>query len=155
MNRPFLWVATRVWLTEILITAVNYFVLMHLLYAPRWGALRSHQIGMVTRIVYIVILAYLLQRYGPEHRLRDLLHVGVLWLVLALLFEWGGSLLVQRRPVSDILVGWHVSKGYLWPFVLLTYLSANLIVGLVLHPHHDDDRRHSSAGKTTYHKTVS
>jgi hypothetical protein len=34
-------------------------------------------------------------------------------------FEWGGSLLL-RRPVDEILVGWHVTEGYMWPYVLLT-----------------------------------
>jgi hypothetical protein len=134
MNGPFLRVATRVWLTEILISGFNYFVLMRLVYEPRWGELRAHQVGMATRIGYLFVLAFLLQRYGPPHRGRDRVDAGILWLVLALLFEWVGSVLLLRRPVHDILVGWHVTRGYLWPFVLLAYLTANPLVGLVLHP---------------------
>ena len=133
MNRPFLTVAVRVWLTEILVSGFNYFVLMGLIYEPLWGELVAHQIGMSTRIVYILIFAYLLQRYGPEHSQRDLLQVGLLWLLLTLLFEWGGSLLIGR-PVSEIVIGWQVWKGYLWPFVLVAYASANVFVGLLLHP---------------------
>jgi hypothetical protein len=132
LNRPFLWVAFRVWLTEILISGFNFFVLMKLVYEPAFGELTAHEIGMTTRIVYIFVLAYLLQRYNPRHTPRDLVHVGVLWLALALIFEWGGSLLILRRPVSDILVGWQVWKGYMWPFVLLTYLFSNSLVGLML-----------------------
>jgi hypothetical protein len=108
MNRPFLLVAVRVWLTEILVSGVNYFVLMKHVYEPAWGELTAHQLGMGTRIVYICGFAYLLQRYNPRHNARDLVHAGVVWLTLALLFEWGGSLLLLRRPVSDILVGWQV-----------------------------------------------
>lgn len=134
VNRPFLVVATRVWLTEILVTSVNYFVLMRHVYEPLWGELTAHQIGMLTRIAYIFGFAYLLQRYNPNHDRRDLVQAGLLWLVLALLFEWGGSLLLLRRPVHDILIGWHVWRGYLWPFVLLAYLTANIIVGETLHP---------------------
>jgi hypothetical protein len=88
---------------------------------------------MSTRIVCILIFAYLLQRYGPEHSQRDLLQVGLLWLLLTLLFEWGGSLLIGR-PVSEIVIGWQVWKGYFWPFVLVAYASANVLVGLLLHP---------------------
>lgn len=149
MNRRFLAVAVRVWLTEILISGFNYFVLMQLVYEPRLGALAAHQIGMSTRIVYIFALAFLLQRYNPAHNTRDLLHVGVLWLLLALLFEWGGSLLLLRRPVSDILVGWQIWKGYLWPFVLLAYLSANLLVGLVMHPGRSRARTGRDGGSNT------
>jgi hypothetical protein len=134
LNRPFLFVATRVWLTEILVSGVNYYLLMKLIYEPLVGELTAHEIGMTTRIVYIFGFAYLLQRFNPDHSPRDLVHVGVLWLALTLAFEWGGSLLIQRRPVDEILQGWHVWEGYMWPFVLAAYFSANVIVGWALHP---------------------
>jgi hypothetical protein len=133
MNAPLLTAAVRVWLIEILISGFNFFVLMHLVYKPLWGELVAHQIGMSTRIVYIFILAYLLLRYAKGYRTVDLVHVGVLWLGLTLVFEWGGSLAI-RRPVREILAGWNVSAGYMWPYVLLAYLLSNLIVGVVLHP---------------------
>jgi hypothetical protein len=39
-----------------------------------------------------------------------------------------------RRPVREILVGCHVRRGHMWPYVLLTYLLSQLIVGTTLHP---------------------
>jgi hypothetical protein len=159
MNTQLLWVAVRVWLTEILIAGVNYFVLMGLIYEPRWGELVAHQIGMTTRIVCIFVLAYLLLRYAAYYTTGDLVRVGVLWLGLTLVFEWGGSLLL-RRPVHEILVGWHVTQGYMWPYVLLAYLGAPLVVGLLFHPrrpatHRPDGRifppateRRSAGGST-------
>jgi len=133
VNRPLLVVATRVWLTEILISGFNYFVLMKLVYEPAWGELTGHQIGMSTRIVYIFILAYLLLRYAKGYETRDLVHIGILWLSLTLVFEWGGSFAIGR-PVDEILVGWNIFKGYMWPYVLLAYFFSNLIVGVTLHP---------------------
>lgn len=106
---------------------------MNLVYEPRWGVLVAHQIGMSTRIVYIFILAYLLIRYVGRYETKDLIHVGILWLGLTLLFEWVGSLAIGR-PVEEILTGWNIFAGYMWPYVLLTYLMSNLIVGRVLHP---------------------
>jgi hypothetical protein len=134
MNRPFLVVAARVWLTEILVSGVNYFLLMKLVYEPLVGELTAHEIGMTTRIVYIFGFAYLLQRFNPDHSPTDLVHAGVLWLALTLVFEWAGSLLIQRRPVDEILQGWHVWEGYMWPYVLAAYLSANVVVGWLFHP---------------------
>jgi len=134
VNRPFLLVATRVWLTEILISGVNFFVLMGLVYEPLWGELRAHQIGMSTRIVYIIALAYLLLRYNASYTTRDLAHGGLLWLGLTLAFEWGGSIVIQHRPVHEILEGWHVENGYMWPYVLVAYALAIPVVGLALHP---------------------
>ncbi len=38
------------------------------------------------------------------------------------------------RPVEEILVGWNVFEGYMWPYVLLTYLLSPIVVGTVLRP---------------------
>jgi hypothetical protein len=106
---------------------------MNLVYEPRWGALTAHQIGMSTRIVYIFVLAYLLLRYVKEYNTKDLVLVGFVWLGLEEIFEWGGSFIL-RRSVKEILIGWNIFAGYMWPYVMLAYLFSNLIVGVTLHP---------------------
>lgn len=132
MNTPLLKTTISVWLIEILVSGFNFFVLMNLVYEPMWGVLAAHQIGMSTRIVYIFVFAYFLLRFVKEYDTGDLVHVGILWLVLTLLFEWVGSFAIGR-PVEEILIGWNIFAGYMWPFVLLTYLFSNLIVGSILH----------------------
>ena len=141
LNTLLLKTAFRVWLMEILISGFNYFVLMNLVYEPGWGELAAHQIGMSTRIVYIFILAYFLLRVVKQYRTRDLLHTGIMWLGLTLIFEWGGSLIL-RRPVEEILIGWNITRGYMWPYVLTAYFSANLIIGTILHPGKEKSRRY-------------
>lgn len=133
MNTYLFKIGIRVWLVETLISGFNYFVLMNLVYEPRWGTLVAHQIGMSTRIVYIFVLTYFLLRYVKKYNTRDLILIGLIWLGLEEIFEWGGSLLI-RRSVDEILIGWNIFDGYIWPYVMLTYLSANLIVGSILHP---------------------
>ncbi len=123
----------RVWLVELPLEAFNAFVLMDRVYAPRVGSLHAHQIAMSTRIVVILVLAYVITRFARDHRAVTLLAAGAYWMGLWLVFEWGGSLLIGR-PVEEILVGWHVEQGYMWPYVLLTYLLAPLVVGLTLRP---------------------
>ena len=88
---------------------------------------------MSTRMVYILVFAYLLLRYVKEYENIDLIHVGVLWLGLELLFEWGGSFLMGWN-VEEILIGLNIFAGYMWPYVLMTYLLSNLIVGILLRP---------------------
>jgi hypothetical protein len=133
VNTVLLKTAIRVWLMEILVSGFNFFVLMSLVYEPRWGVLVSHQIGMSSRIVYISIFAYLLLRYVKKYGTMDLVHVGFLWLGLTLLFEWRGSLAIGG-PIDEILIGWNIFAGYMWPYVLLTYLMSPLIVGTILYP---------------------
>ena len=118
---------------ETLVSGFNFFVLMNLVYEPRWGALVAAQIGMGTRIVYILIFAFLLLNYVTTYTSKDLIYVGAMWLGLELLFEWGGSFAIGR-PVSEILVGWNISAGYIWPFVLLTYFLSPLVVRVIFQP---------------------
>ena len=133
MNTYLLMVTFRVWFVELAVSAMNYFFLMRRVYEPRLGELRAHQIGMATRIAYIFVFAYLILHFVPSYTNRDLVLAGVFWTALILLFEWGGSLSI-RRPAHEVLVGWHVNRGYMWPFVLVTYLLALLLVGAILHP---------------------
>ena len=123
----------RAWLIEVPVAAVNAFVLMDRVYAPAFGTLAAHQIAMATRIAWISLFAYGIAAFTRVYTPRTLLASGAWWMALWLAFEWGGSLLIGR-PVPEILVGWHVENGYLWPYVLLTYLLAPLVVGTVLHP---------------------
>lgn len=133
MNTVLLKTAVRAWLMEILVSGFNFFILMNLVYEPRWGTMLAHQIGMSTRVVYISIFAYLLQRYVKKYETKDLVQVGILWLGLTLAFEWLGSFAIGRS-VEEILVGWNIFAGYMWPYVLLAYLLSNFFVGKILHP---------------------
>ena len=118
---------------ETVVSGFNFFVLMNFVYDPKWGPVISDQIGMSTRAGYIFIFAFLLLRYVKNYSTKDLVHVGLMWLGLELLFEWGGSFVIGR-PVSEILIGWNLFAGYIWPLVLVAYAFSNLIVGVVIHP---------------------
>jgi hypothetical protein len=131
MNSYLLMITFRVWCCEIAVSGVNYFVLMNRIYVPRVGELRAHRIGMTTRIVYIFPFAYALVRFAHVHGVPAFLLAGMYWLLMVLAFEWVGSFLI-RRPVHEILEGWHVENGYMWPYVLAAYFFSPLIVGLLL-----------------------
>ncbi len=123
----------RVWVIELAVSALNYFILMKKVYEPRYGNLRAHQIGMSTRIAYIFVLAYFILFFAKRYTTLDTFYAGVFWLLLILAFEWIGSF-IQRRPVREILEGWHINKGFMWPYVLAAYLLSPLIVGLLFRP---------------------
>jgi hypothetical protein len=126
-----LMITFRVWFFEIAVSGVNYFVLMNRVYEPRVGKLRAHRIGMTTRIIYIFAFAYLLVYWADVRAVPDLLLAGTYWLLMVLAFEWVGSFLL-RRPVREILEGWHIEKGFMWPYVLAAYFFSPLIVGLAV-----------------------
>jgi len=43
-----------------------------------------------------------------------------------------GRELPAPPSVQEILEGWHVENGYMWPYVLAAYLLSPLLVGLLL-----------------------
>ena len=132
MNTYLLMITFRVWFFEIAVSGFNYFVLMNRVYEPRVGELRAHRIGMTTRIVYIFVpFAYALVRFADIESVPDMLLAGTFWLLMVLAFEWIGSFLL-RRPVHEILEGWHIERGYMWPYVLAAYFFSPLIVGLAV-----------------------
>ena len=132
-NFPLMRRAMWFWFLDVALSFFNFSVLMNLVYEPRWGGLVAHQIGLSTRIVYVFLLAFLIVRGIKEYSKRDLFILGIFWMVSWLVIEWPGSLLMGR-PVSDIVVGWNIAKGYMWPYVLVVYLTASLIIGSLL-PH--------------------
>jgi len=118
------------WVIDLIASFVNFSVLTYA-YEPIWGGPISNQVGMSTRIVYIFVIAFFMVRSLNSYNKIDLLQIGVMWMSLWLVFEWGGSLLTGRT-VAEILVGWNVFAGYMWPFVLLAYLISSLIVGTIM-----------------------
>jgi hypothetical protein len=61
---------------------------------------------------YIFPFAYLLVEWADIDSVPDFLLAGTYWLLMVVAFEWIGSLIV-RRPVHEILEGWHVERGYM------------------------------------------
>ena len=88
-----------VWVIEIAVSGFNYFYLMNRVYQPKYGELIAHQIGMSVRIVYILGFAAALIHFAKIDTFANFLLAGLLWMSLALAFEWIGSLLM-RRPIS-------------------------------------------------------
>lgn len=124
----------RVWTFEIVLSGINFFVLMNRIYEPKYGKLKAHQIGMVTRILYIPFFAYALIYFANLSTISEFLLAGLYWLLMILAFEWIGSIVFQRRPIKEILEGWHIEEGFMWPYVLLTYFLSPLIIGILLAP---------------------
>ena len=100
-----LMITFRVWLIGIPIAALNAFVFMDRVYAPRVGAVRAHQLAMATRIVWIVILGFVIVQYAGEQRTLVWVFSGLFWMALWLVFEWAGSLLIRRRCMRSSSAG--------------------------------------------------
>jgi len=97
--------ATAVWALIALVESIHG-TLRVLLFVSRVGELRSRQIGFVTGSLLILAIAALTVRWLGARSRRDLVLVGLLWLILMLPFE--------------LLVG-RFAAGYSWDRIAADY----------------------------------
>lgn len=88
------------------------------LYAPRLGSLRAHQASTVSAAALFATYFAWLQRRRPLPDDRSAAEVGLLWLVLTVLFEFGFGRAVAREEWSELLADYDVRAGRIWPLFL-------------------------------------
>jgi hypothetical protein len=54
--------------------------------------------------------------------------LGIIWLVLVLIFEFIGSLVIQKKSLDELFEGWKIWRGNIWTLVLLSHLSVPYIL---------------------------
>lgn len=82
------------------------------------------------QLIHLFAFAYQLDIQLDLHSVGQYLLIGLIWLLFILDFEWGGSFLMHH-PVKEILIGWHIENGYMWPYVLIIYFLSPTITGLI------------------------
>jgi hypothetical protein len=108
---------------------------------PRLGESLARQVATLSGTVIVFALTLPFVRRLPHPASGDLLKVGLLWIVLTLLFEFGMGL-VSGASWETILADYDVSRGRLWPLVLLVILVGPCLWGALL-----KGRRGASGGR--------
>jgi hypothetical protein len=98
---------------------------------PRLGEGLARQLATVSGIGIVVALTLPFVRRLADTSSPDLLKVGLLWLGLTLLFEFGMGL-VSGASWEAMLADYDVRRGRLWPLVLLAVLVAPWLWGALL-----------------------
>lgn len=79
----------------------------------------------------IVIVAVALARWLKLSSRRRSLTIGLLWLCLTVVFEFGFGRVVQGRSWADLLEAYTFKDGNIWPVVLAVTLFAPLIAARI------------------------
>lgn len=82
--------------------------------------------GVILSVCILVIAVVAVPKLGPMAT-HQALGIGVFWLVLTLLFEFGFGRLVQHKPWGELLEAYTFAGGNLWPIVLLVVVLAPVI----------------------------
>jgi hypothetical protein len=126
-----IWVkALAVWLA-ILVVAVLNGAMRERVLAPRFG-IRNGQIASGVLLTSAIFAASLAAApwYGSLSS-TGYWAIGLGWVLLTLVFEFGFGRLVQKRPWRDLLTAYTFKDGNIWPVVLAaTLVSPWVAAGL-------------------------
>ena len=112
--------------------AVGNGVLRQKFVSPKLGGYAGHIISTVMLILLIFIVTFLFVRHLQTSSTKDLLTIGIFWVALTVLFEFGFGHYIAGHPWSKLLADYNIFKGRLWCLVLLNNLVAPIICGKFL-----------------------
>ena len=75
----------------------------------------------------ILVLSFALVPKLGGLQTRHYLYLGLFWLCLTLVFEFGFGRLIQHRRWSELFEAYTFANGNLWPLVLVVTLIAPLL----------------------------
>jgi hypothetical protein len=117
-----------VWCVVLVAAVMNGFVRTQWL-IPKFGDPHGHMISVLLLCLWIFALTWLLVPWMHPTTGNEALRIGVFWLMLTLLFEFGFGHYVAGRSWSYLLHDYDVLQGRIWVLVLVSTAIAPLIVG--------------------------
>jgi hypothetical protein len=123
----FLKQALGMWLILLVVMFTNGIVRVRVL-QPRLGEDTARQVATVTGIALVLALSFLFVRRLDSPTSRELLQIGILWLVLTVAFEFGMGI-VSGASWQTMLADYDLRRGRLWPIALVVILLAPWLWG--------------------------
>lgn len=99
------------------------------LYTNIFGDLIAHQISTIILSAIIIIYTYILEIIFPFNFISGI-YLGIFWLILTILFEFGFGHYIRKKSWSELLVDYNIKKGRIWILILITTLVAPILVNL-------------------------
>ena len=120
--------AFGVWLVMLIAAFVNG-AIRETLIVPRMGDQIGHIVGVIGLSSAVFVIAYVFVKTLGTLPSSTLLLVGLFWLVLSLLFEFGFFHYVMHEPWEKLWADYNVFRGRILIVVWLTTLFSPLVCG--------------------------
>lgn len=95
---------------------------------PRTGAPPAHVISALLLSAAIVLVTWLSLSWMAPVRASDALRIGLLWAALTIAFEFLAGHFLFGNPWSALLADYDVTRGRIWPLVLVVTAAAPWVV---------------------------
>lgn len=112
----------------IMLAAILNGALRDLLLAPRLGNLVARAISCVTLASVVAIVTWMSLAWIRPASMADAWRIGLLWLAMTLIFEFGAGHYVFGTPWQALLADYNLFAGRLWVLVLITTLTAPALI---------------------------
>lgn len=103
------------------------------LYLQRLGELRAHQLSSVIFIAVIFAVTYAFLNFlSISYSPKDLLVLGLMWLLMTVIFEFLFGHYVIGHPWATLLADYNILEGRIWLLVLGAVAIAPLLVDRIM-----------------------
>jgi hypothetical protein len=96
---------------------------------PRLGDAAGHVVSSLMLCVLIALLSWATIGWVHPSTPAQAVAVGVLWLVLTLVFEFGFGHFVAHKTWPELLADYNLLGGRIWLLVLLTTMASPYLLG--------------------------
>jgi hypothetical protein len=101
--------------------------LRELTYKKFVGDLPAHQISTATGIILFGIVFYFIFNKWKIESLKNTIWIGVIWLVLTILFEFGFGHYVMGNSWEKLFHDYNLTEGRVWSLFLIWTLVAPVV----------------------------
>jgi hypothetical protein len=106
------------WVPMIFIAILNG-ILRENIFTQYLTELRAHQASTLSLIIFFAIYIWALIRFWKPESSSQALWIGIIWLGMTIIFEFGFGHFVMGHPWSRLFNDYNLLAGRVWIFVLL------------------------------------
>lgn len=148
-------VSVLTWFLFIPIAIING-VLREKIYKRYTGELRAHQLSTITAALAFFMLVYTLLRDKIFSTSRiELLLIGILWVVMTVLFEFGFGRYVDKLSWEKLLTDYNIFKGRVWSLFLLIICFTPLLIKTINPNNNSEDTEYVVRSSVTEYARTS
>ena len=103
-------------------------ILRGIAFEPYVGEQIAHLISCVTGVTLFLVVTWFYNKKWPIGSSEQALFIGIMWLILTPIFEFGFGLYVMGHPLDHLLNDYNLLAGRAWSLVLVAVFLLPTIV---------------------------
>lgn len=98
------------------------------IYQPLVGELTAHQISTLSGITLVYLVTMLMNRKWKIQDAKTAQSIGVMWLIMTILFEFGFGHYIIGHPWDRLFADYNILQGRIWSLFLIGLAAIPSIV---------------------------